>query len=523
MGAAPHGADGSTRVCGGVPQRRPRPYGPLQNGIGVVDRVKVYGAAPDGSYAEWRFAAPSGTAVVGASITRDIGNRDEWTPYGRIDGVDQAGESCLPGIGEAFCRIQGTRTFAGLNASTIAYGIRCVVAPYCAHGATLRTVWALVLSATVTLDDRQAPTVSAVDATGLADGQWWNRAGGVSFSGQDNTGIRRRAVVVGGVVRAVVEAPAAASGGCRDVGLGEAYSYVRPCADGRGLNGARTVSVDPCSWGDGVHSVRGRVTDTGGLEAVSSTAATVRVDCSAPDIAVGSAAPAVVEGEPVEPSVTASDSRSGLSRTEVEVRVDGGSWRAHDALLPAVAGRTYAFRARAVDVAGNWTAWRQTDVTWGVARPAQPTTEIPRPPVTPADPAGVVEPSGALDAPLADDAAPVDRLAEHVPETLASAPARLRITRVRTSASRVIEIRGVADRALVATVTVTIRAGRRGHHRRAPVANGVWRARIRTAAKARVIDVRATTPATATYAAGAARWRVPRTKAAAALAHDPVK
>ncbi|HEV2815150.1 MAG TPA: hypothetical protein VGW10_17985, partial [Solirubrobacteraceae bacterium] len=230
----------------------PDPYSSLRDGIGVVDVVNAANeGVPDGSFAEWRFTSPPGTAIVAARVTRDIGNRDEWTPYGRIDGVDQAGESCMRGMNESFCRIQGTRVFSGLNATTIAYGVRCVVPPYCAHGATLRTVWVLVLGATVTLDDREAPVVSGLAPSGIADGRWWNRAGGVSFSASDNTGVRRRRVVVDGVTRAVFDAPGAAAGGCGDLGFGVAYSYSRPCADSRGLNGLRSLSVEPCRWGDG--------------------------------------------------------------------------------------------------------------------------------------------------------------------------------------------------------------------------------------------------------------------------------
>jgi hypothetical protein len=548
-------ADQFERVLA-CPSGTPDPYGSLRNGLGVADNVNAWDeGAPDGSYAEWRFSAPAGTAIVAASITRDIGNRDEWTPYGRIDGVDQSGESCMRGMNQSFCRIQGTRVFSGLNASTIAYGVRCVVAPYCAHGATLRTVWALVLGATVTLDDRERPVVGGVEGVGVADGRWWNRVGGVSFFAQDNTGVRRRRVVVDGVVREAVDAPGAAAGGCGDVGLGVAYSFTRPCADARGLNGARTVTVDPCRWGDGVHSVRGSAVDTGGLEASSGAAATARVDCTAPALSIEPPEGQVVEGDLVEPRVAASDAVSGLGSTVVEVSVDGAAWQPHGSPRTAVAGATYAFRGRAVDAAGNWSGWAVTAPVRAAAAPPQPPPEPPAPP-------GGEQPEGGTSGAPADrgplpPASPVELLAEPAPEeaieaTPAAAPAqqqpaaepaatpladpRLRITRVLTrpgaGAGRerggrrrggVVVVHGTVARTLAGRVTVVVHARGATVKRHAVARGGRWRARIPARTAGRPTAITATTAATPAFAPGAARWRAPRANAAAPLAQHPGK
>lgn len=509
------------------------PYGSLQNGMGVVDRMQVYGAAPDGSYAEWRFVAPAGTGIVTARVTRDIGNRDEWTPYARLDGVDQPGETCMRGINQSFCRIQGTRTFTGLNARSIAYGVRCVTAPYCAHLWDLRAVWVLVLGATITLDDREAPTVSAVDATGLADGRWWNRSGVVAFSAQDNTGVRRRAVVVGGTVRATADAPSAAAGGCRDVGLGEAYAYARPCADARGLNGSRAMTVNPCAWGDGLHAVRGRVTDTGGLEATSSSSTAVRVDCSAPIVAVDGPGTEVVGGEPLEPVVSAADATSGLTTVEVQVRVDAGAWEPLTPPLVAQRGRAYDFRARATDVAGNWSAWTQpTERTYGVAPPApEPSEDEADADADPPPPSGDPQPQAATAIaepftvePAETTPSPVEALTIVAPREPGHVstpspprqPPTLRITRVITRAGGVLEITGTAARTLDARATVTVRSNRKRYRRPTTVQDGRWRARVRTRSTARPTQIRIATPATATHAPGIAHWRRP-------LAHRPLQ
>jgi hypothetical protein len=527
---APAGQFDFAVVC---PSGAPDPYGLLRNGIGVTDTVNAWDeAAPDGSYAEWRFAAPAGTAVVAVRVTRDIGNRDEWTPYASIDGTDQAGESCMRGMNQSFCRIQGTRTFTGLNARSIAYGVRCVTAPYCAHLWDLRAVWVLILGATVTLDDREAPTVSVVDAVGLADGRWWNRAGVVSFDGHDNTGVRRRAVVVDGVVRATADAPGAASGGCRDVGLGEAYAYARPCADARGLNGSRSLTVNPCGWGDGAHAVKGRVTDTGGLEATSAASTTVRVDCSAPLVVAGGPGPEVTEGEALEPTVSATDPASGVATTEVQVRVDDGWWQPLTTPVEGEAGRAYEFRARAVDVAGNWSAWAQTEQrTVAVAPPAEepPAGEDPPPAPDDAPAAGAkTQPPPATDiaeaftVSPATTASPLDTLsatarpAQDAARPPARAPAGLRITRVLSRPNGVTEVAGTAAPALTTRATVTVRTPRGLRRRRTSVAGGRWRVRIRTGERTRANEVRIATPVTSTHAAGVARWRRP-------LAQSPLR
>jgi hypothetical protein len=524
------------------PSGSPDPYGDLLNGAGVVDGFRTLGASPDAAFAEWRFDAPLGTAIVSARISRDIGNRDEWTPYGRIDGVDQPGETCVRGMNQSYCRIQGTRTFTGLDAREIAYGVRCVTAPYCAHLWDLRAVWVLILGATVTLDDREAPAVGGVEG-GVVDGRWWNRAGVVAFSAEDNTGVRRRRVLVDGVPRVVVDAPGAAQGGCGDFGVGVAYSYSRPCADARGLNGLRSVTVDPCRWGDGVHSVRGGATDTGGLDASSSAPAVARVDCSPPEVSIEGAGE-VVAGEVVEPSVLADDATSGLSAVQVERSVDASEWVPHGGTLVAEEGRSYRFRARAVDVAGNASGWTEAGPFAGVAAPGAEGSgsegagaEGPGPsgpgsggPVSEgsgSDGRGEERGSAGGSAALVPDATaaglmpPPPAALEVTPAARPSRPRearldpRLRITRVVVKARGVLVVAGTAAIALRTTATVTVVAGGRVTRRRVKIANGAWRLRIRMRRRAASINL-------ATRASG--RFRAARAKKTLApLAHTPAE
>lgn len=342
----------------------PDPYGDMQQGIGIFDTIDTDGGAlvpSDGRYAEQRFTAPSGTRITAAEIGRDIGNRSQfWTNYGRIDGVDQPSETCYAASGEAFCRLQGIRTFSGLNAQTVAYGARCLNSDGgCTNGSTLHRVWALVRSATITLDDTQAPTVSTPTATGLADGAWHRGAGTITFTADDNTGIRVRRLIEGSTTRTTATAPNAGAGGCGTLNAGDAYTYLQPCASTRGLNGAQAVAVsDVCAWGDGEHTIRAAAEDTGGTSTQSPGTVTVRVDCTAPAV---TAAPTedrtVPAGTAIEPEITASDLR-GVASTQVEYQVGlYGSWQPYTGPVTAYAGSAYRFRARATDTVGNTSAW----------------------------------------------------------------------------------------------------------------------------------------------------------------------
>ena len=390
------------------PTVAPDPSGDMQQGIGVFDATNSSGGAfapSDGRYAEQRFTAPAETKITGAEIVRDIGNRSSfWRNYGAIDGVDQPSETCYRPQGEAFCRINGLKAFAGLNAHSLAYGARCDTADaHCSTGSTLHMVWALVRSATVTLDDTEAPTVSTPAATGLADGGWHRGAGSVTFTADDNTGIRVRRLVEGATTRATATAPNAGAGGCGSPNAGDAYTYLQPCAGTRGLNGTQAVPVaDVCAWGDGEHAIRAAAEDTGGTTTTSSGSVTVRVDCTGP--AVTTASPSGVDaGQTIEPDVTATDPR-GVGSTEVQWQTGAMNyWKPYAGPITAEAGFSYRFRARATDALGNVSAWTSpsawTQAIWTetpVERPtnsAQPAprveqqqTQQPGPEIAPAPP-----------------------------------------------------------------------------------------------------------------------------------------
>jgi hypothetical protein len=455
-----------TRCPGGTPN----PYESLEAGIGVVDTREAASSPPDDRYAEQRFAAPAGTHITGATVVRDIGNRDEyWEPYGRIDTLDQASETCRAQQGQAYCRLVGPRTFDALRASVIAYGLRCRTSwPRCINGWTLHEAWVLILSASVTLDDYEPPVVGTPSGD-LADGSWKRGPGVLSFSASDNTGVRVRRLVEGARVLTSRTAPGAPAG-CGDLNVGDAYTYVQPCAGARGLNGVQSVPVpDVCGWGDGEHVVRGSAVDTGGGSAVSTSSATVRVDCSVPVVSVAPATERrVAASAAVTPDVTTHDALSGVAATEVQVQAGlYGEWRALSEPVIAQAGAAYRFRARATDVAGNRSPWSAPSAwTVGEAVAGPSTPDLPMdvsersPELTPFVPVSPPAPA----APAAAAPVSVDRPAAVSPPspTLRAEPgaARLRsprLTLLRRERGKLV-IAGTADDP---RVRLTVRSPRR--------------------------------------------------------------
>jgi hypothetical protein len=388
------------------------------------------------------------------------------------------------------------RTFGDLDVHTIAYGLRCVTTwTSCPNGVTLHEAWAIVRSATVTLEDLEAPVVGDIEASGLADGQWHRGPGSLTFSASDNTGVRVRWVVEGAQARVSQAAPGASAGGCGEPGLGEAYTYLKPCDGDRGLNGRRAIAVaDVCAWGDGVHYVKAAATDTGGGEATSAGTATVRVDCTAPAVAISPASDQEVPaGTKIAPAVSASDARVGVASTEVQVQVGTQAWGPHTGAIPAQAGSWYRFRARATDSIGNVSAWSVSAWTTGVrVETPPPTSQTPQEP----SPDETETPPAPL---LPTQAAPIAVIAESPTGTPTATPApRAAATTARVSAraqrrGRRIVVTGTTPPAFRGRVSVTVivrTARRKRRYTATATANlGRFRARIRLPKHRRIVRV----------------------------------
>lgn len=473
------------------PAGTPDPYGNMTQGIGVYDNFATGDVPADGRWTEQRFTAPGGTAIAGASITRDVGNRDVfWRNYGRVDGVDEPSETCFPVSGQAFCRLTGSKSYTALNAQTIAYGARCDTADVsCTNGSTLHRVWATILSASITLDDTEAPTVGAPAATGLADGEWHRGAGTISFTADDNTGVRIRKVLEGSTERVSVVAA-----GCADSG-GDAFTYAQPCAGSRGLNGSQSVSVaNVCAWGDGEHTIRAAAVDTGGTQTVSSGTAVVRADCTAPTVSVGPASERSVDvGQTITPEVTATDARVAVASEEVQYQVGvSGTWKPYTGPIAAQAQSSYRFRARATDAVGNTSAWSSPSAwTHGVW------TETVSGP-EPQDQQVATGAAPAVGAPPATGPQVEQQTRQEIvslPPLVTFKAPTARVTRAKFSKrTRTLRVKGTATGAKSVVLTIRTNA-KKPLLRKAKVKNGRFALTIRLSQRirrARVVGIRAT-------------------------------
>ena len=289
----------------------------------------------------------------------------------------------------------------------------------------------------------------------------------MAFWAEDNTGVRVRRLVEGTRIRGSRVAPGAPVG-CGDHNVGDAYTYLQPCAGVRGLNGEQVVQVaNVCVWGDGAHEIRGLAVDTGGGEALSDAAATVKVDCTAPVVSAGPDSAADVEvGETVAPAVSAVDAHAGVTETETEVDLGDGSWRPYDGPVQAAEGSVYRFRARATDAAGNVSEWSEPSAP--ISARARPTgSDAPPPP----DEEGTTDPAPPTPQPPATTEVGAPRFDEAplaAPSGLIVAPARrtdrpqLRLTTARRLAGgRRLRIAGTATNVPArSSILLTVRDAR---------------------------------------------------------------
>jgi hypothetical protein len=351
------------------PADEPDPYGTLATGLSVTDRLSRPDSAGDNRFAEWRFTAPIGTNVVAASVDRDLGNRDDyWRPYGRLDSSSIPGETCVRPVGQPYCRVRGFRLISGVSAQQVAYGIRCPLgAVVCPHGVSLHHVWSIVRSASVTLSDHDPPAAVVLNDPG---GSWHSGPLTITATATDNTGIRQRRLYDGAVVRAVETAPGAAAGGCGQLDQGVAYTYTRPCAGARGLNGERAFSVDTRGWADGSRTVRVGAVDTGGLE-TRSAGVTVRIDNHPPPAPTVTADQSWAAGDArdVRWTVPVETDRAPIDAMDVQACPPGGACaierlggRAGGAAVEhrvALPSGVTQVRVRLLDAAGNVGAWSE--------------------------------------------------------------------------------------------------------------------------------------------------------------------
>jgi hypothetical protein len=287
-----------------------------------------------------------------------------------------------------------------------------------------------------------------------------------------------------------------------------------------------------------VHQVKAVAFDVDRARGESGPVA-VKVDCTAPTASVAiDGSSERVAGETLVPMVAAGDVTSGLAGTTLQVSVDGGPWTAVGGPVVVAAERSYRFRVRAEDLAGNVSGWGYSAVVTGVAAPspvaAPPTMKVPgqgdaaEKPVSPAvpeagrgsAPAGDVRGGGGTVAPgpvLRTGGAALTGTGGPAGETRTTtrkaAPA-LRITRVKTRGRRLTltgsTARGFAGRVVVEVALATAGGKDRVVRKTARVRDGRWSVSVTLPRATSVRAKRATarTAETATHAASAVSVRL---------------
>jgi hypothetical protein len=158
------------------------------------------------------------------------------------------------------------------------------------------------------------------------------------------------------------------------------------CATTRLPGGAfgATINHALTTLNEGETTVRVRHVDGAGNVGAWSGAATLRRDRTAPAVSFWPVPGEVAKGEAIAFYASASDAGAGHASVESQYQVDGGAWVPYDGAVTAAAGRTYRFRARATDAAGNRSDWATGGTAAGVDPGSGLATPAPLPPLPPA-------------------------------------------------------------------------------------------------------------------------------------------
>jgi hypothetical protein len=279
--------------CGG-PAIGPIAFeGPTDEGaLFAEDSTKTTANIPNGAQAGWLATAPSGTTISAITYYRSLHAYLQQSLVPGLWGDDgTALESCIsPPEGTHECNSLNNQipvTFTGLDTTSVFFGIRCNLvggSEYCVPGAPgERHAQADLYSATITLTETSAPTVSSISGAGWSGGVL---SGSVPLvvSASDPSGIA--SIEVRSTLGAVL---ATAPQSCDD------YLAV-PCPQ---LLGA-TLSLDTAVAPDGPQSLIVTVCDAAG-NVTTQTSRPVVVDNHPPAPPPVNPPPPVVVAPPVPP------------------------------------------------------------------------------------------------------------------------------------------------------------------------------------------------------------------------------
>ena len=336
-------------MCGGPATGPNAPQGPTDEGaMFAEDGPSITATIPNGTEAGWSFSAPAGTNIAGLTYWRSLHayNQQSLVP-GLWAEEDTTLESCqaLP-EGTHECNSlnnQGARSFTGLNASSLFFGVRCSLVggdEYCgSSGGMNHFAQADMYSASVTLSEAALPTVSSVSGAGW-NGGFLSGQVPLTVSASDYSGI------ASAEVRSTVGALVASDPQSCD------YYLSVPCPN---LSGG-TVNVNTVAAPDGPQSLILTVRDAAG-NASTQTSSQIVIDNHGP--APPTALTATLSGKevvlswrnPVEPPVpitTAAVTLCSATCTRASTASASGLAR-----VPAPSPGTYTIRLSLTDAAGK--------------------------------------------------------------------------------------------------------------------------------------------------------------------------
>jgi hypothetical protein len=310
------------------------------------------GAISAPSVADGRWHNDTSTSVT-FTATDNTGIRRRGVRIGGIEqltataaGPDAATPGCgVPGAGDAYTYLLPCDGVRGLN------GSRTITVSLNAGLEGTRTMEGIAVDTggrtgsgqgvEVKLD-RTAPVVSTPAVTG---GSAWRADAGAEVGWPVAVETDRAPI-------SEVELELCPAGGpCTMVSKG-------PAAFGSTLS--HVISSLP----EGVSSVRVRHTDAAGNVGPWSAPGLVRRDRTAPTVALSDVpGPGVQPGAHLAFAATGTDAASGGVVVEREYAVDDGAWQPYAGAVTAEAGRSYRFRARATDAAGNRSEWQTSGAT----------------------------------------------------------------------------------------------------------------------------------------------------------------
>jgi hypothetical protein len=158
------------------------------------------------------------------------------------------------------------------------------------------------------------------------------------------------------------------------------------CVTSRVAGGAFGATLDHAlpALEEGATTLRVRHIDGAGNVGAWSGPVTLRRDRTAPAVTFWPVPGEVAKGNQLAFYASATDAGAGQARVDSEYQVDGGAWLPYDGPLTAAAGRTYRFRARATDAAGNRSEWVMSGSAAGVDPESGLAAPAPLPALPPA-------------------------------------------------------------------------------------------------------------------------------------------